>query len=122
MTEIVCITIAIAILAIYLYNETKPKMNTKVINQLEKLIDETKGKFFSITFVKNDGSIRIINGKDKYRRLMSNSGKESPAKKAGYVSFVNRNKETWACAKDTAVVKFKCGQVEKIAWQNGRLV
>jgi hypothetical protein len=82
--------------------------------ELDKLIAETKGKFFSITFTKKDGTVRVINGKDKYDRLLK--GGESYSRASGYVPFVNRNTETWACARGNTLLKFKCGKSEnKIA-------
>jgi len=78
---------------------------------LKELIKASKGKFFSITFTKKNGTERTINGKDKYFRLIKGTG--SPATEAlrelGYVSFVNRNKESWASAHCEAVKSFKCG-------------
>jgi hypothetical protein len=87
--------------------ETKQTMQT----ELDNLIAETKGKFFSITFVKKDGSVRVINGKDKYQRLLK--GGVNNVKDAGYVPFVNRNTETWASAHKDAVVTFRCGKLVK---------
>lgn len=86
-------------------------------SELRTLIQETKGKFFTITFIKKDGTTRTINGKDKYLRLLSNGGSPqagmNSVKKAGFESFVNRNRENWACAKDENLVMFKCGKLEK---------
>lgn len=88
-------------------------MNT----ELTTLIRETKGKFFSITFLKNDGTVRIVNGKDRYVRLLA--PKSSPragistVKDAGYKSFVDRNRERWSAAKDENLIAFKCGAIEK---------
>ena len=79
--------------------------------ELDNLIAETKGKFFSITFVKKDGSIRVINGKDKYQRLLK--GGEYKGATAGFVPFVNRNTETWASAHKDAIVTFRCGKLVK---------
>ena len=88
------------------------KNNTKTMQtELDNLIAETKGKFFSITFVKKDGSVRVINGKDKYQRLLK--GGVNNVAVAGYVPFVNRNTETWASAHKDAVVTFRCGKVVK---------
>jgi len=54
--------------------KTKNKMEkppaTIKEQSLDELIVATKGKFFSVTFVKKDGSIRVVNGKDKYHRLL----------------------------------------------------
>jgi len=78
---------------------------------IRDLIKATKGKFFSVTFTKKDGTERTINGKDKYFRLIKGTG--SPATDAlkayGYVSFVNRNKESWASAHADSVKSFQCG-------------
>lgn len=79
--------------------------------ELDNLIAETKGKFFSITFVKKDGTTRVINGKDKYQRLLK--GGVNNVAVAGYVPFVNRNTETWASAHKDAVVTFRCGKLVK---------
>lgn len=92
----------------YLLPVTKHKtMQT----ELDNLIAQTKGKFFSITFVKKDGSVRVINGKDKYQRLLK--GGVNNVSVAGYVPFVNRNTETWASAHKDAIVTFRCGSLVK---------
>ena len=88
----------------------------KNMKTLDQLIAESKGKFFSITFVKKDGSIRVINGKDKYRRLIAGTKENpnpNPVRNAGYISFVNRNKENWASAHKDGVLVFKCGSVRQ---------
>lgn len=90
--------------------ETKPMTKTMQV-ELDALIAETKGKFFSITFVKKDGTTRVINGKDKYQRLLK--GGSDTVRQAGYVPFVNRNTETWASAHKDAVVTFRCGSLVK---------
>ena len=79
--------------------------------ELDSLIGATKGKFFSITFVKNDGTTRIVNGKDKYNRLLN--GGSDTGRQAGFVPFVNRNTETWVSAHKDRVVTFRCGKLEK---------
>ncbi len=88
-------------------------MNT----DLRSLIRATKGKFFTITFIKKDGTTRTINGKDKYFRLLASPTSPrsgiNPVSDAGYESFVNRNKESWAAAKDEATLHFKCGSIER---------
>jgi hypothetical protein len=93
----------------------KPQETMKTLDQL---IAETKGKFFSVTFTKKDGSVRTINGKDKYRRLLA--GGTNRVEGLGYVSFVNRNaagvktpaKGNWACAHKQEVLTFKCGSIK----------
>jgi hypothetical protein len=95
-------------------NQTKPQEKMKTTPQtIKDLIASTKGRFFSITFIKNNGDKRTINGKNRYDRLVKGTG--SPAttalKQAGYVSFVNRNAEGWACAHPDRIMEFKCGGV-----------
>jgi hypothetical protein len=84
-------------------------------NQLDDLIAATKGKFFSITFTKKDGTSRTINGKNRYNRLVKGVG--SPAttalKERGYCSFVNRNASGWVSAHKENVLTFKCGKIEE---------
>lgn len=84
---------------------------------LRSLIKDSKGKFFSITFIKKDGTSRTINGKNRYNRLLSTSNHPSAGKNtvraAGYESFVNRNGEYWAAAKDENLVRFSCGHIQE---------
>ena len=91
--------------------QTKAMTPTAIRTELDTLINQTKGKFFSITFVKNDGTTRIINGKDKYNRLLK--GGSDTVRQAGFVPFVNRNTETWAAAHNDRVVTFQCGKLKK---------
>lgn len=83
-------------------------------NQFDQLVKETKGKFFSVTFTKKDGSERTLNAKDFYARLQH--GGKSTVEAQGYTSFVNRNAEAWACAKGERVKRFKCGAIQKTFW------
>lgn len=105
--------LAIRCISIYIHSR-KAKPN-KTMKNIDELIEQTKGKFFSITFEKKDGSRRIINGKDKYFRLIKGTG--SPAtdtlKSAGYKSAVNRNAENWFSFQPEKVVEFKCGAIHK---------
>ena len=78
---------------------------------LAQLIESTKGKFFSVTFIKNDGSERVANGKDFYSHLQR--GGENKVAKAGYTSFYDRNAGHWVCAKGERVKHFKCGAIEQ---------
>jgi hypothetical protein len=94
-------------------NYKHKKMNT---TKLRKLIQETKGKFFSCSFIKNDGSLRVANGKDFYRRLLASSSSPkagwNPLAKTSFEPFVDRNKEAWIAASDERLVSFKCGKIE----------
>lgn len=83
----------------------------QVQNELETLIASTKGKFFSIQFVKNDGSVRTVNGKDKYQRLIK--GGVDNVRHAGFVPFVDRNRDAWASAHKDRVVRFECGDIKR---------
>jgi hypothetical protein len=95
--------------------QTKQTMNENQIKEIDALIAATKGKFFSITFEKKDGTIRTINGKDRYERLIKGTG--SPAttalREAGFKSAIDRNKESWFSFQPAKVKTFKCGQIEK---------
>jgi hypothetical protein len=101
--------------AIEKHKNKNESMTADQIQEIDRLIAASKGKFFSITFEKKDGSIRTINGKDKYQRLIK--GVVSPAtaglRAAGFKSAVDRNKETWFSFQPEKVKSFKCGAIEK---------
>lgn len=88
-------------------------MNT---NEIDSLIKSANGRFFTLKFIKNDGTVRVINSKDKYRRLIVGTG--SPAtdalKSQGYKNAVNRNGESWFSFKPERVLEFKCGAIHKV--------
>ena len=83
--------------------------------KIEALIEKSKGKFFTLKFIKKDGTLRTINGKDKYNRLIAGTG--SPAtdalKAKGYKNAVNRNGESWVSFMPEKVVEFKCGAIHE---------
>jgi phage/plasmid primase-like uncharacterized protein len=87
----------------------------QIAKQIDSLIADTKGKFFSLKFIKKDGTIRTINGKDRYNRLVKGTG--SPAtdalKAKGYKNAVNRNGESWVSFMPERVVEFKCGSIHE---------
>lgn len=95
-------------------NQTNTMQNT---TELRNLIQSTNGKFFSVVFRKKNGELRTANGKDLYRRLLADPSSPragfNPVQAQGYESFVDRNKESWICAKDENLVSFKCGKLEK---------
>ena len=107
--------LACRVIACYLFpaktNQTKENTDTMKNKEIIALIESAKGKFFSLTFEKKDGTRRTINSKDKYFRLLK-GGKNNVAG-AGYVSLINRNKENWFCFQPERVIAFKCGAVEK---------
>ncbi len=95
--------------------QNKTMQNTIKQQEIAALIEATKGKFFSITFAKKDGTIRTINAKDRFDHLIKGTG--SPATEAlrqeGYMFAVNRNTKTFFSFKPEKVLRFKCGSVEK---------
>ena len=95
-------------------NKTMQHQN-QIEKQIDALIEKTKGKFFTLKFIKQDGTMRTINGKDKYNRLIVGTG--SPAtdalKAKGYKNAVNRNRETWVSFMPEKVVEFKCGAIHE---------
>jgi hypothetical protein len=90
-------------------------MQNTAQQNIAALIDSTKGKFFSITFEKKDGTLRTINAKDRFTGLIKGTG--SPATDAlrqdGYMFAVDRNKKSFFCFKPEKVKHFKCGSIEK---------
>lgn len=89
-------------------------MTANQTNRFRELVRATKGKFFSVTFVKKStGEKRVANGKDKYFRLLVGGKDGALARvKAENVPFVDRNKDAWISAHEDSVVHFKCGKIE----------
>lgn len=89
--------------------------HTPTQEEIAAFIDATKGKFFSITFAKKDGTIRTINAKDRFTGLIKGTG--SPATDAlrqqGYMFAVDRNRNGYFSFKPENVLALKCGKIEK---------
>lgn len=96
-------------------NKPNTMQHTPTQEEIAALIDATKGKFFSLTFVKKDGSIRTINAKDRFTGLIKGTG--SPAtdalRQGGYMFAVDRNKNSYFCFKPEKVLALKCGKIDK---------
>lgn len=86
------------------------------MKNIDSLIAATKGRFFTLTFEKKDGTIRTINSKNKYNSLIKGTG--SPAtdalKAQGFKNAVNRNSETWFSFQPMKVKEFKCGEIHEV--------
>jgi hypothetical protein len=89
--------------------------NAPTKEEITALIEATKGKFFSMTFEKKDGTIRTINAKDRFTGLIKGTG--SPAtdalRQGGYMFAVDRNKNSYFYFKPEKVLLFKCGKIDK---------
>lgn len=79
---------------------------------LEQLIANTKGKFFSITFIRKDGVERTINGKN--RVITAAKPQNSKRTEGEYVNVFNRNKKIYASVHPDRVKEFKCGNLHLI--------
>ena len=83
----------------------KPKQNMK--EQIQHLINQTNGRYFRLEFQKKDGSLRVVNTKEK--DLASLRGGENKVKDAGYLVAFDRNKRQYVSFKPEAVKRIKCG-------------
>jgi uncharacterized membrane protein len=77
---------------------------------LQSFIAATKGKFFSVTFTKKNGERRVLNGKEKYFRLLK--GGQNNLAGTPYCSVVDRNLEDWRAVNGETVMEFKCGNIK----------
>jgi len=102
-------------ISLYILSRKQKQKTMQKQQEIAALIEATKGKFFSITFEKKDGTIRTINAKDRFDHLIKGTG--SPATDAlrqdGYMFAVNRNTKTFFSFKPEKVLRFKCGSVVK---------
>ena len=96
-------------------NKPNTMQNAPTKEEITALIEATKGKFFSLTFAKKDGTIRTINAKDRFTGLIKGTG--SPAtdalRQGGYMFAVDRNKNSYFCFKPENVLALKCGKIDK---------
>jgi len=106
----------LAMRGILLYLQSRKEKQNKTMQTIDQLIEQTKGKFFSIKFQKKDGTVRTVNGKDRYLRLIkgeTNHPATQGLKAAGYKSAVDRNREGWFSFQPEKVIEFKCGAIHK---------
>ena len=78
-------------------------------DKLKELVRSTKGRFFSLTFEKADGTRRVANGKNFYGKLIA--GGNSTHSDSKSVPFVDRNKGSFISANSERVIAFKCGSL-----------
>lgn len=97
-------------------NTTNTMQHTPTKEEIAAFIDATKGKFFSITFAKKDGTIRTINAKDRFTGLIKGYGEALgivALRQQGYMFAVDRNKNSFFSFKPERVLALKCGKIEK---------
>jgi hypothetical protein len=87
----------------------KPKNHMKehIQYHIQYLIKQTNGRYFRLEFQKKDGSLRVVNTKEK--DLASLRGGENKVKDAGYLVAFDRNKRQYVSFKPEAVKRIKCG-------------
>lgn len=86
---------------------TKAQNTPMTKDQLQNLIAQTKGKYFSLAFEKNDGKLRVVNAREKDLRYIS--GGENKLSDSPYVSVFDRNKKGWVSCRPEKVKKISCG-------------
>ena len=74
------------------------------------LINNSRGRFFSVVYRRKDGTRRILNGKEKYFRLLK--GGQNNLINTPFVSVVDRNLEDWRAINSETLESFKCGKIQ----------
>jgi hypothetical protein len=77
-------------------------------NKIAKLIEATKGRYFTLEFVKKDGTKRIANTKAK--DIAHLRGGENTVANAGYLTAWDRNANHFVAFKPENVTRIKCGK------------
>lgn len=77
--------------------------------QLVELVQATKGKFFSVAFIKRNGERRVMNGKNFYADLLR--GGNSTLEHSMSVPVVDRNKGEFRAVNADTLISFKCGKI-----------
>jgi len=82
-------------------------------NNIEKLLEETKGRFFRLEFTKKDGTVRVANTKAK--DIAHLKGGKNTVRDAGYLVAWDRNKKHFIAFRPENVTRIKCGGLEYTA-------
>ena len=76
--------------------------------QLQNLINSTKGKYFTLAFETKDGDLRVVNAREKDFAHMR--GGVNRLDKTEYVSVFDRNKNGWVSCHPRKIRRLSCGR------------
>ena len=84
-----------------------PRNNRPSTNEMVKMIKSTKGKWFSCTFIKKDGSKRVMNGRIGCHKGIKGVGRKF--QKENLVTVFDAQAKEYRMINVDTMLTFKCG-------------
>ena len=87
-----------------------PKNNRPSSDELKAMIKSTKGRFFSCTFIKKDGSKRVMNGRIGCHKGLKGVGRKF--QKENLVTVFDAQAKGYRMINVDTMLTFKCGNFD----------
>ena len=84
-----------------------PRSNRPSADELKAMIKTSKGRFFSCTFIKKDGSMRVMNGRIGCHKGVKGIGRKF--KKDNLVTVFDAQAKEYRMINVDTMLTFKCG-------------
>ena len=91
---------------------TSPRNNRPSSDELKAMIKSTKGRFFSCTFIKKDGSMRVMNGRIGCHKGIKGVGRKF--QKENLVTVFDAKAKEYRMINVDTMLTFNCG---KFSWK-----
>ena len=91
---------------------TSPRNNRPSADELKAMIKSTKGKWFSCTFIKKDGSMRVMNGRIGCHKGVKGIGRKF--QKDNLVTVFDAQAKEYRMVNVDTMLTFNCG---KFTWK-----
>ena len=82
-------------------------------NEIDLLIDETGGRWFSVTFIKKDGTERRMNARTAVTKHLQGGELKFNPRDHGLRVVFDAQKKKYRMVNLQTVTHFKCGQIER---------
>ena len=89
-----------------------PRNNRPSSDEMVKMIKSTKGKWFSCTFIKKDGSMRVMNGRIGCHKGVKGTSNRKP--KENLVTVFDAQAKEYRMVNVDTMLTFNCG---KFTWK-----
>ena len=86
---------------------TSPRNNRPSSDEMVKMVKSTKGKFFSCTFIKKDGSKRVMNGRIGCHKGVKGIGRKF--QKDNLVTVFDAQAKEYRMVNVDTMLTFNCG-------------
>ena len=86
---------------------TSPRNNRPSTNEMVKMIKSTKGKWFSCTFIKKDGTKRVMNGRIGCHKGVKGIGRKF--QKENLVTVFDAQAKEYRMINVDTMLTFNCG-------------